>query len=86
MDDSGVIHTVWSALLSLGVGGILMIVKRFADDLKNKVDLSAFEQLRDELKEWKDSQSDMHRENRERLDRIILRLTSRHSSGIDDSR
>ena len=74
IDPIHTVHSIWSAVLTL-LGGIgTMFIKNLRDELKQKVDRTEVEQLRSDLSEWKSAQEEQHKENRERLDRILLSL------------
>lgn len=73
-------NTIWSAILTLLGGLIVMFVKRTADTVKEKVDRSELLNLRNEIRDWKENQERQHAENRARLDQILMNLGIRRNT------
>jgi hypothetical protein len=95
--DDSLLHWLlgaWSAALSLLMLLIGFIWRQLVEDVRNKVDRSEVDQLRQDmnnnnvqvrtdLENWRRTQEAEHRENRSRLDRILENQAARL---LDDRR
>lgn len=77
------IHFLWAALGGLAVWIGKNQVRRLDRVEEGKVDKGDVDQLRDDIAAWKETQEDMHAENRQLLNQILL-MTSRFNGRNHD--
>jgi hypothetical protein len=76
-----VIHTAWTAIITVAGGVVAFFTKRLVDQVDAKADKCDLDDLNTRFERALERQADQHRDNTVRLDKIILELGRRNNGG-----
>ena len=90
MDDpqSGfqVVHTIWTAAITVAGGIVAFFTKRLYDDVDSKASKSEVDELKVTIRELMEQQRRQHESNTARLDHILLTLSDGRNRRTGDRR
>lgn len=72
-----VFHTLWTAAITVGGGVVAFFTKRLFDVIDGKAEKTDLDELRAAIKGFVERQDRYHESNTQRLDKIIMELSSR---------
>jgi hypothetical protein len=88
MDDPqssfNIIHTLWTAAITVGGGIVAFFTKRLIDDVDQKADKDEVVALKADLRAYVERQDRHHQSNTDRLDQILLTLSDRRDRRESD--
>lgn len=72
-----VAHTVWTAVITVAGAIVAFFTKRLVDQVDQKADQCDVDELRRDFRDLLARGDQQHRDNTERLDKIIMELSPR---------
>lgn len=88
MDDPSVasgavqlFHTIWTGLITVAGAIVAFFTKRLVDQVDAKADKCDLDDLNTRFEKLLERQDNQHRDNTQRLDRIILALGPHNGNG-----
>lgn len=77
------VHTLWTAAITVAGGIVAFFTKRLVDDVAQKADKSEISDLKTTIRDFLERQDRQHQGNTDRLDKIIMELGSRDRNRRD---
>lgn len=74
-----IIHTLWTAIITVAGGIVAFFTKRLVDEVDKKADQYEVDELKQEVRDFVARQDLQHASNTRRLDQIIMELSRRNS-------
>lgn len=78
-----VVHTLWTAAITVAGGIVAFFTKRLVDDVAQKADKSEITEIKEAIRDFLARQDRQHQVNTDRLDKIIMELGGRDRNRRD---